>query len=54
MEFIAGIEGDTRQRVALDASDQGRKIQQKNGSFSLIERAILSAGALLIFSVVSN
>jgi hypothetical protein len=25
--------------------------QQKNGSFSLIERVILSAGAMLIFSV---
>jgi hypothetical protein len=28
-----------------------RKTTQKNGSFSLIERVILSAGAMLIFSV---
>ena len=27
------------------------RTQQKNGSFSLIERVILSAGAMLIFSV---
>jgi hypothetical protein len=29
----------------------GKKESQKNGSFSLIERVILSAGAMLIFSV---
>jgi hypothetical protein len=28
-----------------------QKKEQKNGSFSLIERVILSAGAMLIFSV---
>jgi hypothetical protein len=30
---------------------EGRAKEQKNGSFSLIERVILSAGAMLIFSV---
>jgi hypothetical protein len=29
----------------------GNKTSEKNGSFSLIERVILSAGAMLIFSV---
>jgi hypothetical protein len=30
---------------------EGKSQKQKNGSFSLIERVILSAGAMLIFSV---
>jgi hypothetical protein len=30
---------------------EGKNKRQKNGSFSLIERVILSAGAMLIFSV---
>jgi len=30
---------------------KGRTKSEKNGSFSLIERVILSAGAMLIFSV---
>jgi hypothetical protein len=30
---------------------KAKKIAKKNGSFSLIERVILSAGAMLIFSV---
>jgi hypothetical protein len=30
---------------------EGHEREQKNGSFSLIERVILSAGAMLIFSV---
>jgi hypothetical protein len=44
-----GVEGDTRQRVTLYAC--GRPKGEKNGSFSLIERVILSAGAVLIFSI---
>jgi hypothetical protein len=36
-------------RIPLDA--WAKRTQKKNGSFSLIERVILSAGAMLIFSV---
>lgn len=38
-------------RSLPDSNRRSKKNRQKNGSFSLIERVILSAGAMLIFSV---
>jgi hypothetical protein len=37
--------------MPLARLEHAKKIRKKNGSFSLIERVILSAGAMLIFSV---
>lgn len=38
-------------KIAISQQQKSSKKRKKTGSFSLIERVILSAGAMLIFSV---
>ena len=49
--FQPGIEHITNPQKNAPTSNMLARIKKKTGSFSLIERVILSAGAMLIFSV---